>query len=75
MKNLRIFLAVGVVLEILLSTRGEYQTALQACATQECISEYQAKIEIVQREIDGGDSKVAVGWSDIVTAVIPTGGQ
>lgn len=76
MKTLRIFLAVSVVLEVLLNTRTDYQRELEQCTTQECADEANAKIDIVQREIDAANG-VRVTWTDITTAIIPNsnGGQ
>ena len=82
MKNfLGIFLAASVVLEILISERTEYQTALAACQSQECRTEFQTKVALVQGEIDkqapAPAATAAVTWGDITTAIIPNmgGGQ
>ena len=76
MKTLKIFLAVSVVLEVLLSTRAEYQRAQEQCTTEQCRTEFSSKVAMVQGQINDeqGTTTASVTWGDITTAIVPNGG-
>ena len=76
MKTLKIFLAVSVVLEVLLSTRAEYQRAQEQCTTEQCRTEFSSKVAMVNAQIEQGTATAtaSVTWGDITTAIVPNGG-